>query len=78
MMLNSSQTTVAGYLALFAIYSGFLSLTLKIFQYGCQAVIKHIAGTGYESSDTVVIDQIELQRHQQLDKLYKSTRSARV
>ncbi|KAJ8434633.1 hypothetical protein Cgig2_032911 [Carnegiea gigantea] len=43
-----------------------------------QAVIKHISGTGYEGSDTVVIDEIELQRHQQLDKLYKSTRSARV
>lgn len=42
-----------------------------------QAVIKHISGTGYEGSDTVVIDEIELQRHQQLDKLYKSTRSAR-
>ncbi|KAH1055911.1 hypothetical protein J1N35_033976 [Gossypium stocksii] len=42
-----------------------------------QAVIKQFSGTGYESSDVVVIDEIEMQRHQQLDKLYKSTRSAR-
>lgn len=42
-----------------------------------QAVIKHISGSGYESSDAMVIDEIELQRHQQLDKLYRSTRSGR-
>uniref|UniRef100_A0A803MV80 SH3 domain-containing protein n=1 Tax=Chenopodium quinoa TaxID=63459 RepID=A0A803MV80_CHEQI len=42
-----------------------------------QAVIKHISGPGYESSDIMVIDEVELQRHQQLDKLYKSTRSGR-
>ncbi|OMO82842.1 Neutrophil cytosol factor 2 p67phox [Corchorus olitorius] len=42
-----------------------------------QAVIKQFSGTGYESSDVVVIDEIEMQRHQQLDKLYKSTRSGR-
>ncbi|CAO2823454.1 unnamed protein product [Amaranthus hypochondriacus] len=42
-----------------------------------QAVIKHIGGTGYESSDVMVIDEVELQRHQQLDKLYKLTRFGR-
>ncbi|KAK8629294.1 hypothetical protein V6N13_078139 [Hibiscus sabdariffa] len=42
-----------------------------------QAVIKQFSGTGYESSDVVVIDEIEMQRHLQLDKLYKSTRLAR-
>ncbi|KAL4290248.1 hypothetical protein GQ457_14G008820 [Hibiscus cannabinus] len=42
-----------------------------------QAVIKQLAGTGYESSDVVVIDEIEMQRHQQLDKLYRTTRSGR-
>ncbi|WRX26414.1 SH3 domain - like 3 [Theobroma cacao] len=42
-----------------------------------QAVIKQFSGTGYESSDVVVIDEIEMQRHQQLDKLYRSTRSGR-
>ncbi|XP_077253886.1 SH3 domain-containing protein [Tasmannia lanceolata] len=42
-----------------------------------QAVIKHISGTGYESSDVMVIDEIEMQRHQQLEKLYRSTRSGK-
>ncbi|KAK9714472.1 hypothetical protein RND81_06G096800 [Saponaria officinalis] len=42
-----------------------------------QAVIKHISGSGYESSEAMVIDEVELQRHLQLDKLYKSTRSGR-
>ncbi|GAB2287614.1 SH3 domain-containing protein 3 [Dionaea muscipula] len=42
-----------------------------------QALIKHINGTGYESSDVMVIDEMEMQRHQQLEKLYRSTRSKR-
>lgn len=42
-----------------------------------QAVIKQFGGTGYESSDVMVIDEIELQRHQQLEKLYRSTRAGR-
>ncbi|KAL8130456.1 hypothetical protein V2J09_019611 [Rumex salicifolius] len=42
-----------------------------------QAVIKHISGSGYESSGSMVIDEVEMQRHHQLDKLYKSTRSKR-
>ena len=43
-----------------------------------QAVIKQFSTTGYEHSDSVVIDEVELQRHLQLDKLYSSTRSGRV
>lgn len=46
--------------------------------YGYQAVIKQFGGTGYESSDVVVIDEIEMQRHQQLEKLYRSTRAGKV
>ncbi|XP_073005121.1 SH3 domain-containing protein 3 [Typha latifolia] len=42
-----------------------------------QAVIKQFSTTGYESSDAMVIDELELQRHQQLEKLYKSTRAGR-
>ncbi|KAH7568640.1 hypothetical protein ACOSP7_011666 [Xanthoceras sorbifolium] len=42
-----------------------------------QAVIKQFSGTGYESSDTVVIDEVEMQRHQQLEKLYRSTRGGK-
>jgi hypothetical protein len=41
-------------------------------------VIKQFSGSGYESSDAMVIDELELQRHLQLEKLYKSTRSGRV
>jgi hypothetical protein len=43
-----------------------------------QAVIKQFGGTGYERSDSVVIDEVELQQHQRLEKLYGSTRSGRV
>ncbi|KAG6467047.1 hypothetical protein ZIOFF_075147 [Zingiber officinale] len=42
-----------------------------------QAVIKQFSTSGYGSSDVMVIDEIELQRHQQLEKLYKSTRETR-
>ncbi|GFP91252.1 intersectin-1 [Phtheirospermum japonicum] len=42
-----------------------------------QAVIKQFGGTGYESSESMVIDEVELQMHQQLEKLYRSTRSGR-
>ena len=41
-------------------------------------MIKQFGGTGYESSDVMVIDEVELQRHQQLEKLYRSTRNGRV
>ncbi|XP_010559275.1 PREDICTED: SH3 domain-containing protein 3 isoform X2 [Tarenaya hassleriana] len=41
------------------------------------AVIKQFGGTGYESSDVMVIDEVEMQRHHQLEKLYRSTRSAK-
>ena len=41
-------------------------------------MIKQFGGTGYESSDVMVIDEVEMQRHQQLEKLYRSTRNGRV
>ncbi|KAJ4975819.1 hypothetical protein NE237_000925 [Protea cynaroides] len=42
-----------------------------------QAVIKQLSTSGYESSDIMVIDEVELQRHQQLEKLYRSTRACK-
>ncbi|KAJ9135936.1 hypothetical protein P3X46_033056 [Hevea brasiliensis] len=42
-----------------------------------QAVIKQFSGTGYESSAVMVIDEVEMQRHQQLEKLYRLTRSGK-
>ncbi|KAG6416715.1 hypothetical protein SASPL_124151 [Salvia splendens] len=42
-----------------------------------QAVIKQFGGSGYESSEVMVIDEVELQMHHQLEKLYRSTRSGR-
>ncbi|XP_052201333.1 SH3 domain-containing protein 3 isoform X1 [Diospyros lotus] len=42
-----------------------------------QAVIKQLSGSGYESSDVMVIDEVEMQRHHQLEKLYRSTRAGR-
>ncbi|CAN0853746.1 SH3 domain-containing protein 3 [Linum grandiflorum] len=42
-----------------------------------QAVIKQFSASGYESSDSVVIDEVELHRHQQLEKLYRTTRAGR-
>ncbi|EPS68446.1 hypothetical protein M569_06322, partial [Genlisea aurea] len=42
-----------------------------------QAVIKQLTASGYESSDVVVIDEVEMEMHQQLEKLYRSTRSGR-
>ncbi|XP_058095388.1 SH3 domain-containing protein 3 isoform X2 [Magnolia sinica] len=42
-----------------------------------QAVIKQFGGTGYESSEVMVIDEVELQRHHQLEKLYRSTRAGK-
>ncbi|RVX10847.1 SH3 domain-containing protein 3 [Vitis vinifera] len=43
--------------------------------FGCY---KQFGGTGYESSDVMVIDEVEMQRHQQLEKLYRSTRAGKV
>lgn len=43
-----------------------------------QAVIKQFSVSGYESSNAMVIDELELQRHQQLEKLYRSTRAGKV
>ncbi|KAM7500621.1 hypothetical protein LguiA_025035 [Lonicera macranthoides] len=42
-----------------------------------QAVIKQFSVSGYESSNAMVIDEVELQRHQQLEKLYRSTRAGK-
>ncbi|KAI5670752.1 hypothetical protein M9H77_11116 [Catharanthus roseus] len=42
-----------------------------------QAVIKQFSTSGYESSEVMVIDEVELQRHHQLEKLYRSTRAGR-
>nr|GMD04411.1 SH3 domain-containing protein 3 [Ipomoea batatas] len=42
-----------------------------------EAVIKQFSASGYESSDVVVIDEVEMQMHQHLEKLYRSTRSGR-
>ncbi|XP_051124971.1 SH3 domain-containing protein 3 [Andrographis paniculata] len=42
-----------------------------------QAVIKQFSASGYESSEAMVIDEVEMQMHQQLEKLYRSTRSGR-
>ncbi|KAK6123936.1 hypothetical protein DH2020_042281 [Rehmannia glutinosa] len=42
-----------------------------------QAVIKQFGGSGYESSEVIVIDEVEMQMHQQLEKLYRSTRCGR-
>ncbi|KAJ8761903.1 hypothetical protein K2173_006505 [Erythroxylum novogranatense] len=42
-----------------------------------QAVIKQFSGSGYDSSDVMVIDEVEMERHHQLEKLYRSTRAGR-
>lgn len=41
-------------------------------------MIKQFSASGYESSDVMVIDEVEMQRHQQLEKLYRSTRAGKV
>lgn len=41
-------------------------------------MIKQFGGSGYESSEVMVIDEFEMQMHHQLEKLYRSTRSGRV
>ncbi|KAL5972557.1 hypothetical protein ACLOJK_039361 [Asimina triloba] len=42
-----------------------------------QAVKKQFIVSGYESSEVMVIDEVELERHHQLEKLYRSTRAAK-
>nr|GEZ88872.1 SH3 domain-containing protein 3 [Tanacetum cinerariifolium] len=42
-----------------------------------RAVIKQFSASGYEHSDVMVIDELEMQRHQHLEKLYRSTRSGK-
>ncbi|KAH7295704.1 hypothetical protein KP509_27G061500 [Ceratopteris richardii] len=42
-----------------------------------QAVARQFSSHGYSASDTIVTDAAELQRHQQLEKLYNSTRAGK-
>ncbi|VFQ60300.1 unnamed protein product [Cuscuta campestris] len=42
-----------------------------------QAVIKQFSTSGYESSDVMVVDEVEMQVHQHLEKLYRTTRAGR-
>ncbi|CAF2250242.1 unnamed protein product [Brassica napus] len=42
-----------------------------------QAVLRQFGGGGYGGSDNVITDEEELHRHQKLEKLYISTRSAK-
>ncbi|KAH9326599.1 hypothetical protein KI387_006777, partial [Taxus chinensis] len=42
-----------------------------------QAVFKQFGGSGYGSSDMVITDEEELQRHQKLERLYISTRAGK-
>ncbi|KAM7256515.1 hypothetical protein ACFE04_012256 [Oxalis oulophora] len=46
-------------------------------QHQLQAMMKQFSTSGYESSDVMVIDEIEMHTHHQLDKLYSSTRSGK-
>lgn len=54
------------------------SYLLVVLMLKLQAVIKQFSTTGYESSDVMVVDEVEMRVHHQLDKLYKSTREKRV
>ncbi|GAU22080.1 hypothetical protein TSUD_309840 [Trifolium subterraneum] len=42
-----------------------------------QAVLKQFGAGGYGGSDNMVTDEVELQQHQKLEKLYISTRAAK-
>ncbi|GKB05826.1 hypothetical protein Tco_0834021 [Tanacetum coccineum] len=46
-------------------------------RYGIAAVIKQFAG-GLGGSEEIVANEVELQQQQKLEKLYISTRSAKV
>lgn len=50
----------------------------EFYTFSFQAVIKQFSASGYERSDVMVIDEVEMQRHQQLEKLYRSTRGTKV
>lgn len=43
-----------------------------------QAVFKQFGAGGYGGSDNVITDEVELQQHQKLEKLYVSTRAGKV
>ncbi|CAI9782923.1 unnamed protein product [Fraxinus pennsylvanica] len=53
------------------------ALRKQAFKLREQAVIKQFSVRGYESSEVIVIDEIEMQTHHQLENLYRSTRSGR-
>ncbi|KAI3710081.1 hypothetical protein L2E82_39854 [Cichorium intybus] len=59
-------------------YFSALSVPLQTLASILDAVIKQFSASGYEHSDVVVIDEMEMQRHQQLEKLYRSTRSGKT
>lgn len=50
----------------------------SVFFWCFKAVLRQFGGGGYGGSDTVITDEEELHRHQKLEKLYISTRSAKV
>jgi len=41
-------------------------------------VLKQFGAGGYGGSDNMVTDEVELQQHQKLEKLYISTRAGKV
>ena len=54
-------------------------LTFCLFSTNWQAVLKTFSGSAApQHSDTIVIDEVELQRHQQLERLYASTKAGKV
>ncbi|GJX21061.1 SH3 domain-containing protein 3 [Tanacetum coccineum] len=54
-----------------------LSMATNNFSDAINLVIKQFSASGYEHSDVMVIDELEMQRHQHLEKLYRSTRSGK-
>lgn len=60
----------------------FISCSLMFLSFACflsiQAVLKQFGAGGYGGSDNMVTDEVELQQHQKLEKLYISTRAGKV
>jgi hypothetical protein len=54
-----------------------LSIWSILFEFFCQAVLKQFTGGGSQG-ENVITDEAELQRHQQLERLYTSTRAGKV
>uniref|UniRef100_I1JSK2 SH3 domain-containing protein n=1 Tax=Glycine max TaxID=3847 RepID=I1JSK2_SOYBN len=59
----------------------FISCSLMFLSFACflsiQAVLKQFGAGGYGGSDNMVTDEVELQQHQKLEKLYISTRAGK-